>query len=62
MKGKLFECKINVFSFCRILKEGSVLSNGLYEGCGLTLLPHVESGLIVSYLNLINTFIFYSNH
>ena len=46
--GSLDVCNNVCSFFYRILKDGSVLSNGLYEDCRLTLLPHVESGLIVS--------------
>ena len=36
------------FYFCRLLTEGTLSENGIHEGCKITLLPNVESGLVVS--------------
>ena len=44
------EVKMN-FLFFSVLSEGSTLTEcGLSDGCKLTLIPNVETGLVVSFI------------
>lgn len=39
---------LQVISFCRQLRDGTLKDNGLMDGSRIILLPSVETGLLVS--------------